>query len=319
MKTAIRTALRASLYPAPQIDKPAIRELMEMHTYARPAGSSAEVAFNARFLDSMEGMQIDDAGNRYLRVGTAPVLWSSHTDTVHKKSGRARLAYGDGILSLAEGDKAACLGADDSAGVWIMRQMVLRRIPGLYIFHAGEEIGGIGSAHIARNTPELLDGINHAIALDRRGTSSVITHQMGRCASDSFAQSLADYLGGEFEPDDSGTFTDTANYTALIPECTNLSVGYYGAHSAAETLDIGFCAHLLERLCGLDTETLPIERDMDEDEYGYGFADDSPDLTLEDLVYENPRIAAELLEDYRVSVSEFRAAMEAAKLRRWRR
>lgn len=306
---------RASLYAAPDITAPAIAELLTMHTYARPSGSNAELAFNARYLDSMAGMQIDEAGNRFVRIGTAPVLWSSHTDTVHKKSARIKLAYGDGILSLASGEKASCLGADDSAGVWIMRQMILRAVPGLYVFHAAEEIGGHGSAHIALHAPDMLRGIDYAIALDRRGTSSVITHQMDRCASDEFAESLAHYLGGEFEPDDSGTFTDTANYVDLVPECTNLSVGYYGAHSAAETLDIGFCAALLEKLSGLDVSALPVVRRPDVSEiYGYGFDDTGEDLA--DMVYDNPEIAADILADYGVNADIFRSYMKDQKRRR---
>jgi len=142
-----------------------------------------------------------------------------------------------------------------------MSEMIRAEVEGLYIFHRGEEIGGIGSTYIAEETPELLDGIRYAIALDRKGFDSVITYQGARCASDTFAGALADALGGDFEPDESGLFTDTANYAELIPECSNLSVGYEHAHSAKETLDVGFMLWLLPRLMRLDVSALPVARD----------------------------------------------------------
>lgn len=312
-KTAHAFAARAIHAKPVDIENPAIRELMDMHTFCRPAYGKTEKAFIARYIDSLPNMTRDKEGNRFVRLGNARVAWSSHTDTVHKAEGYQRLAYGDGLLSLADGVTSNCLGADDSAGVWIMRQMIIRKIPGLYIFHAAEEIGGIGSAYIARHTPELLENIDCAIALDRRGTSSVITHQFDRCASDDFAESLAKYLGGAFAPDDSGTFTDTANYVSLVPECTNLSVGYYGAHSAAEMLDIGFCAELLEKLCALDTATLPIARDPSDCEYLGGFGDERVSQSLVDLVYDHPESAAELMAEYGITADIFERFLTEAR------
>ena len=48
---------------------------------------------------------------------------------------------------------------------------------------------------------------------------------------------LEDYLKFKEEiwkTDTGGSFTDTANYTDIIPECTNLSCGYYNAHTQSE-------------------------------------------------------------------------------------
>jgi len=310
--------------PAPP-RSPAIDQLLQMHTYARPAHGPGEKLFCARYLDCIPGMAIDAYGNRILTVGTAPrVLWSSHTDTVHKAEGRPRLAYGDAWLTLSAKDPASCLGADCTAGIWLMMQMIARRIPGLYVFHAAEEVGGLGSAHIAAETPSILARIDYAIAFDRRGYDSVITHQSGgRCASDAFAKTLATQLGGSYAPDDGGTFTDTASYTGLIPECTNLSVGYFGAHTAAESLDVAFLVDLLERVCSLDPTSWPIARAPGEDDYygGYGrfssssfghddftrsrYSDTAPGQTLENLAADYPTVAAEILEDLGVTPAEF--------------
>lgn len=236
--------------------------VLAMLSYARPEGSKAQEAFITRFLEPL-GIGRDKAGNCIKRIGTAPVLWSSHTDTVHRKAGKQKLfVTGDrGKVGLDKGSKFDCLGADDTAGVWLMAEMIRAEKPGLYIFHTGEEVGGIGSSFIADKTPALLNGIKYAIALDRKGYDSVISHQWSRCCSDDFAWELSRQLGGEYKPDDTGTFTDTANYTDFIGECTNLSVGYHEAHSNKEWLDLHFLEELRHKLINeVNIDSLPTTR-----------------------------------------------------------
>jgi hypothetical protein len=75
-------------------------------------------------------------------------------------------------------------------------------------------------------------------------------------------------------PDDGGIFTDTANYTHLIPECTNVACGYDGAHTSAEYLDVEYLVKLASALIAVDWETLPTVRDVAEvdpiSDWGYG-------------------------------------------------
>ncbi len=321
--------IRAEFSP-PSANDPAISELLEMHTYARPAGSKTERVFISRYLDSISGMMKDVFGNRFIRLGNAPVLWSSHTDTVHKQGGRPRVTYGDGLLTLNPNEITAnCLGADCRVRVWIMRQMILRGVPGLYVFHREEEIGGHGSKHIATKTPELLKGIDYAIALDRKGTNSVITKQIWRTASDEFADALADYLGVFWSADSGGTFTDTANYTDIVPECTNLSVGYYNAHSRDEILDVSFAADLLERLSSLDCNSLPVIRQKGEDNWrdedasywsrwheGYKepLKMKKTWSNLQDLVYMNPELVADMLEELGITEGDVESYIANRKI-----
>src|SRR5208283_3170088 len=193
------------------IDDPHVYELCQMLQYRRPAGSASELAFIERWIDSL-GVGVDAYGNRFKRIGDSPVLWSCHTDSVHSTDGPQRVSIDQtGTIGLQSGETSSCLGADCATGVWLMRHMILAGVEGLYIFHRAEEIGGLGSRHIAQETPELLDGVRFAIAL-----------------------SLAPHLPKGFSPDDTGLFTDTANYDHLIPECSNLSVGYHDAHSSSE-------------------------------------------------------------------------------------
>lgn len=233
--------------------------LHEMLTYRRPAGSKAERKFIRRFLRPL-GVEQDGAGNLIKRIGDAPVMWSSHTDTVHKSGGRQATCE-DTKTGYITAINQSCLGADDTVGVWLMVEMIKREVPGLYIFHRAEEIGAYGSMHIANATPRLLAGIQYAIALDRKGTKSIVTNQMGsRCCSDAFANALGKALDLGMSADDSGVFTDTVNYIEHVPECTNISVGYYDHHTAREKLFVPHAMALLEALCALDVSSLPVER-----------------------------------------------------------
>lgn len=250
-----------------------MKTLLDMLSYRRPDKSGSENAFIERFLIPL-GVTFDRYGNAILEIGDSPsVLWSCHTDTVHKKGGKQKLDVDTfGLISLAENEKSNCLGADDGAGVWLMCEMILAKKPGLYIFHANEEHGGCGSEYIASETPELLKGIKYAIAFDRRGVTDVITHQaFERCCSDLFARGLADRLNilmaqqgqtAQLAPCAEGVFTDTANYTKLVPECTNISVGYYCEHTKNENLNSRYLMRLRDALIALDLEGLPVARDL---------------------------------------------------------
>lgn len=253
-----------------------IGELIEMHKYARPASSTYETMFSARFIKPLKGVAQDTYGNWIGQIGDNPkVLWSSHTDTVHTVPGFQALAVladlkpeQDQVLFLSRKETvSSCLGADCTVGVWLMRRMYMARVPGRYIWHADEESGGQGSRYIASKTPALLTGIQAAIAFDRKGDNSIITHQAGgRCASDDFAASLVPMLPGTYKADAGGTFTDTANYTDLVPECTNLSVGYQHAHTARECTNLGHAERLLKAMLLFDETKLVIKRKPGEDD-----------------------------------------------------
>lgn len=246
-----------------------VHVLLSMLGHKRPAGSKTERRFIRSFVAPL-GAKPDRFGNHVLRIGDAPVLWSCHTDSVHREGGKQLVTVSHGVASLAHGSTSNCLGADDAAGCWLMREMILARRPGLYVFHRAEESGGQGSDFISRHSPSLLDGIRYAVAFDRRGFGDVITHQMiGRTASDTFAQSLAAQLGQPYAPCDGGTFTDTANYTDLVGECTNISVGYDCEHTKGETLNISHLIELREALLTLDVGKLEYSRQPGEIDDSY--------------------------------------------------
>jgi hypothetical protein len=144
--------------------------------------------------------------------------------------------------------------------------MIKANVPGTYAFHYGEERGGVGSSTIAIEHRPWLARFDRAIAVDRKGTDNVITYQgWGRCCSDDFAEALAAQLNmagqnHSFKPDSGGVFTDTANYTDDIPECTNLSCGYEAQHTHNESLDVEFLIRLKDAMLVVDWESLPTVR-----------------------------------------------------------
>ena len=262
------------------------REFSSLQDYLslrRPAFSWADDDFIQYGIEPLashcDSMEFDGYGNIIARVGNSKIAWSSHTDTAGQAVPGWRLPVKDGdYYRMNDG---GILGADDGTGVWLMASMIRAGKEGIYIFHRAEEIGGLGSDWIATNTPNIFDDIDMCIALDRKGTDSVITYQGGmRCCSDAFADSLAAQLPG-YKPDETGVFTDSANYTHLISECTNLSVGYAYEHSSRENQLISHADELLAMLLAIDESKLVIERDPTVEEYDdYGLYDFDLDFAL---------------------------------------
>ncbi|SHH04309.1 Peptidase family M28 [Bradyrhizobium erythrophlei] len=233
-----------------------------MLSFRRPAGSKTEAAFIERFLTPL-GVKKDKFGNHILVVGdeNPSILWSSHTDSVHTKHGHQKVEFDGKFIRLPAKSRSNCLGADCAAGVWIMMEMIQAKVPGLYVFHAAEEIGCIGSRGIATKQPDFLANIKAAIAFDRRGTSSVITHQGSRCCSDAFGNSMAAQLPERFKLDPTGVLTDTKIYMKIVPECSNISVGYYHEHQPEEKLDVDHLIELRDHMVKIDASKFVIERD----------------------------------------------------------
>jgi len=230
-----------------------------------------EWLFNALPTELKSFTSVDGAGNLHIdnRVAGSRTLFIAHVDTVHKETGANKIRktastwYADG----------AALGADDGAGVAMLMHMIHSGINGYYIFSQGEECGGIGAKYLEKNHADLLKQFDRAIAFDRRGTDSIISHQgWSRCASDTFCQALADALNLHDEnlmytPDDTGVYTDTAEFTDIIPECTNISVGYDHEHSQQECLNINHYELLSQAVLQVEWDKLPTDRDPTVPEY----------------------------------------------------
>ena len=146
------------------------------------------------------------------------------------------------------------------------------KIPGLYYFFIGEEVGCIGSG-LAAKSGDFNGKYDRIISFDRKDVGSVITYQSSsRCCSDTFADALALQLnksgyGLSYKKDDGGVYTDSAEFVDIIPECTNLSVGYYKEHTVNESQNIKHLEKLAEACLKVDWENLPTKRDPSKTEY----------------------------------------------------
>jgi hypothetical protein len=198
-------------------------------------------------------------------------LFSCHIDTVDPAmkdpKTRKNLNYDAnfGIIMLAKDSPGGCLGADDGAGIWIMLKMLAANVPGTYLFHRGEECGGISAKAIADKERSFLSQFECAVAFDRHRTSEIIITQGGSpCASEKFGSRLADALntrGLDYRTSHGGVYTDTKEYRNIIAECINVGVGYEGQHHTHETLDYPHLVALAAACCDLNWDALPIERD----------------------------------------------------------
>jgi len=242
-----------------------IKLLLNLLSYSTPY--SHEKGFYEPFLP--KGGVWDEQNNYIITQGNkSESLFACHLDTVGGKAVEIKPEL-DGGFIFTDNPGIVCLGGDDKCGVLCLMAMIEANIPGTYIFHSGEECGGIGAANILDTTD--LSLFKRAIEFDRLGTSSIITAMGGgiRCASDEFALTLAKSLGGEFAPDPTGLYTDVFDYKHLIPECVNLSVGYYNGHTKNEIIDAKWLIdEFIPKIISIDWESLPVFRShLDEEEY----------------------------------------------------
>lgn len=315
--------------PTPTAREPSaagFKRLFEILRYRRPHESKAESECISRFVRSIKGHKEYEGGIVIEVLPKVPpgamqwrseTMFSCHTDTVHWQGGMQNLVFDKELMILYKDDKQP-LGADNGAGMWLLLEMIGMGIPGTYVFHRGEEKGGIGSDWFAEHMPEEAKRFKRAIAFDRRGTNSVITKQRGDyCCSSEFALALCGMLNDQntdfdFSPDPTGTFTDTANYVHLIAECTNISIGYDHEHTDSETLDLLYLSKLREAVKRIDWESLPTARKPAKRQFGWfggghkhsSWEDDDTSLLdlmfmtqlqLDDWVYKNPIHASTMM------------------------
>lgn len=218
-------------------------------------------------------LQEDEFGNLFIQIGESDVMFTSHLDTATSALSPVTHTFDGDIIKT---DGTSILGADDKAGVTIMIHMIANSIPGLYYFFLGEEVGCVGSKKLRdKHTTQKIEGINKVISFDRRGTGSVITFQASsRCCSDKFGDALSAELNKHeatftFKNDPTGIYTDSAQFTKIYSECTNISVGYQNEHTFDELQDIVHLDKLAQACLKVDWNTLPVERDPSKVEYSY--------------------------------------------------
>jgi hypothetical protein len=230
-------------------------------------------------------LQKDEFGNLFIKIGESDVMFTSHLDTATSALTQVNHVFDGNIIKT---DGKSILGADDKAGVTIMLYMIENKIPGLYYFFLGEEVGCVGSRKVANvQKDQKIEGINKVISFDRRGNDSVITFQSSqRCCSDTFGEALSKQLNladdsFSYKNDPTGILTDSVQFIKIYSECTNISVGYRSEHTFSEQQDIEHLTKLAEACLLVDWNGLPVDRDPSKTEYksysGYGYGFDEWD------------------------------------------
>ena len=252
---------------------------LSLTTKTYPYGHDEEVL---EFLP--KDLKMDSVGNYYKIIGSdkPKVMFTSHLDTADAKQKSTRLftakgrvneeGYSFNLVKTGSGDDhiytdgTSILGADDKAGITVMLYMMAHNVPGIYYFFIGEERGGIGSRALSSvySRCEYLTDVKACVSFDRRRTTSVITHQMGRrCCSDTFGQFLCDEYnknGLDLSLDTTGVFTDSASFLEDIAECTNISVGYYNEHRHTEMQNISYLERLAKASVKVNWDKIPVAR-----------------------------------------------------------
>jgi RNase P/RNase MRP subunit POP5 len=232
-------------------------------TKTYPHGHEEEV------MQFMPKLDKDIVGNYYKIIGENPTtMFTSHLDTADRKQGVTKLLSkkdenGDEIIYT---DGSTILGADDKSGVAVMLYMMVHNVPGLYYFFMGEERGGIGSGLLSSvyEDVDYVKNIKRCVSFDRRDVKSVITSQLGRvCCSNQFGDALCQEYnknGLNLSLDPTGIYTDSASFLDQIPECTNISVGYYSEHTGKERQNINYLERLAKASVQVNWDSLPSVR-----------------------------------------------------------
>jgi len=116
-------------------------KFLELTSRTYPHGTESEI-----FPLLGEGLQADEFGNLFIKIGESDVMFTAHLDTATSALTDVTHVIENNIIKT---DGKSILGADDKAGVVIMLNMIENKMPGLYYFFLGEEVGCIGSRKVA--------------------------------------------------------------------------------------------------------------------------------------------------------------------------
>lgn len=264
------------LGPQHDIPESVDAKLVNILSWPRKHQSPDELLFRTWLDDEIKVLgctvQLLQAGVRMVTVGTSRTLFSCHIDTCDTdttKGERKMLTYDSnfGHIALDRANKVgSCLGADDGAGLWLMLKMIEAKVAGTYVFHTGEECGGVGAKAVTSqiNESTFKGKFDRCVAFDRPRDNEIITTQGGsRTCSDTFASALVSQLnaqGMDYHISPHGTYTDSKEYRGLVPECTNVGVGYQNQHGPSEFQDYAHLFALLGALLKVKWEKLPVVR-----------------------------------------------------------
>ena len=243
-----------------------LKQLLEMHRPSYDSNAWLHEFLDPRLPPGAQKVQ-DDYGNVFVLVGDtaqSDVAFTCHTDTVARRDSKPPKVKMnlDGFMYVSNPHEADCLGADDAAGIYIMLEMLEHGVHGRYCFFRDEEVGCEGSGWSAADNTGFWTGVKAMISFDRRGDGIITSQRWQPCCSQEFALELAQRLGRTPAQLQAGIYTDSAEFLGIIPECTNVGVGYQFEHTPDEMLDTNILSDLLVAVLKPGAfELLPIVRE----------------------------------------------------------
>jgi hypothetical protein len=239
--------------------------------------------------------QKDDIGNYFVVVGESRTMFTSHLDNHTRELKKVTHVFIDNYRKVETNGKTP-LGSDDKAGVTIMLNMILHKVPGTYYFFVGEEpvltYGCKGSKDIYWKNKGFFTKFERCIAFDRRGYGSVISKQRGRtcCSKEFVAALIAEFAanGMEYKDDPGGVYTDSAVFMETIPEVTNLSCGGFREHTVKEMQNLAYLERVANASINIKWETLPVKRDPKEKNDWWHKPKKTEDKPLKRIYGDNP-------------------------------
>lgn len=266
----VDTPQKAKTRLAGEAANPLADRLVTILSHRRRSKSAGNANFVAWLKDEVElitgrALEADTYGNLSIKMTPDPILWTAHMDTVHvSKADETELYQAvetfrfegneDVYLGLPAESDSGCLGADDGVGLECLLYVLEHNPIGTFLFTNDEEVGLIGAKAVDK---AFLADYQMALEIDRRGTDEVLwVNAVGECASEKFAETLAEQLGMGHEASDMGVCTDICAFADVVPECVNIAAGYYNEHQSCETVNYTYVCRLREALCAIDFDVL---------------------------------------------------------------
>lgn len=212
--------------------------------YSINSKSGSESTIKSFFMEQLAGLDLkieeDSIGNLFITKGCAdsyPCV-TAHLDEVHLPVSR-RIVVDNGVVCAVgdEGDPVGC-GADDKNGLWIIIRLLQCKPLLKVALFVQEEKDGVLAGCRGSSTCSMhhFGNVRYILAVDRKGSSDVVTVGKGDCrlCSDDFIpESLLEKYGYSCV---SGGRTDVValKERGLQQPCCNISCGYYNAHKDNE-------------------------------------------------------------------------------------
>ena len=199
--------------------------------------------------------------------GDLPIMLTAHLDTVYTQP---VINFNDenGIITSPQG-----IGADDRAGIFIIKKLIEKGYRPFVLLCTDEEIGSVGASEFVkdRSVYKLCEPVKYILELDRRGTNDAVYYDCDNKDFSEYIEHITSYKEA------SGSFSDISVIApALGVAAVNLSVGYENEHSGpTERFSLKACKNTIQAVEKLikdeknASKFVYIERKYDYHSYAY--------------------------------------------------